>query len=155
MAIKFGGGGGGSNFNNSSQPSSSAPSSNKPEVVFHAKYLGGHKAYPVRKAMDVKIIVFPDRLEIEKLFLTISFSKMTNIENMDDKKISALRVVVLGLIFLPLAIVGALWKKKKLYTVIEYNDGIDDQQMVFDFDKNVETMQPLIYHKMLQSRLQK
>lgn len=155
MALNFSRGGG-SNFNNNSQPSSSpSSSSNKPEVVFHAKYLGGHKAYPIRKAMDVKIIVFPDRLEVEKLFLTIPFSKMSNIENMDDKKISALRVVVLGLIFLPLAIVGALWKKKKLYTVIEYNDGIDNQQMVFDFDKNVETMQPLIYHKMLHSRLEK
>lgn len=42
----------------------------------------------VKKAMDVKNIVFPDRLEIEKLFLTISFSKMTNIENIDVKKIS-------------------------------------------------------------------
>jgi hypothetical protein len=38
---------------------------------------------------------------------------MTNIENMDEKKMSALRVVGLGLVFLPLAIVGALWKKKE------------------------------------------
>ena len=158
MALNFnrGRGEGSNNFNNNSPSSSeSPPYNNKPEVTFHAKYLGGHKAYPIRKAMDVKILVFSDRLEVEKLFLTIPYSKMTNIENMDDKKISALRVVVLGLIFVPLAIVGALWKKKKLYTVIEYNDGIDNQQMIFDFDKNVEKMQPLIYHKMLQSRFQK
>ncbi|MFI5423498.1 MAG: hypothetical protein WB587_11495 [Nitrososphaeraceae archaeon] len=47
---------------------------------------------------------------------------MTNIQNMDEKKISALRVVGLGLVFVPLAIVGAVWKKKHIYTVIQYND---------------------------------
>ena len=80
---------------------------------------------------------------------------MTNIENMNDKKISALRVVGLGLIFLPLAIVGALWKQKKLYTVIEYHDGLDTQQVIFDFDDNVEKMQPLIYQRMLQAKIKK
>lgn len=90
MALNFGRGReeGGGNFNNS-QPlssSSSPPSSNKPEVTFNAKYLGGHKAYPIRKTMDVKILVFSDRLEVEKLFLTIPYSKMTNIENMETKK---------------------------------------------------------------------
>jgi len=67
---------------------------------------------------------------------------MTNIENMDEKKMSALRVVGLGLVFLPLAIVGALWKKKKIYTVIEYNDGVDTQSLVLDFEKNLEKKQP-------------
>jgi len=74
---------------------------------------------------------------------------MTNIENMDEKKISALRVVGLGQVFLPLAIVGALWKKKKIYTVIEYNDGIDTQSLVLDFEKNLEKKQPIIYQKMI------
>ena len=41
------------------------------------------------------------------------------------KKISALRVVVLGLVFLPLAIVGAMPKKRMTYRVIQYNDGKD------------------------------
>ena len=50
---------------------------------------------------------------------------MKNIENMDEKKISALRVVVLGLVFLPLAIVGAMPKKRMTYRVIQYNDGKD------------------------------
>jgi len=36
---------------------------------------------------------------------------MKNIENMTERRISILRVVALGLIFVPLAIVGALWKR--------------------------------------------
>jgi hypothetical protein len=39
---------------------------------------------------------------------------MSNIENADEKKISKLRVVGLGLVFLPLAIVGTVWKKKRI-----------------------------------------
>ncbi|HET9773461.1 MAG TPA: hypothetical protein VFP25_00610 [Nitrososphaeraceae archaeon] len=45
-----------------------------------------------------------------------------------------LRVVGLGLVFLPLVIVGTIWKKKKVNTVIEYNDGLDIQTMVYDFE---------------------
>jgi hypothetical protein len=74
---------------------------------------------------------------------------MKNIENMDDKKISKLRVVVLGAVFLPLAIVGALWKKRVLYTVIEYNDGTDEQTIILDLGKKIEEIQPLVYQKML------
>jgi len=48
-----------------------------------------------------------------------------------------LRVVGLGLVFLPLSIIGTMWKKKKVYTVIEYNDGLDSQTMVYDFEKHL------------------
>jgi len=48
-----------------------------------------------------------------------------------------LRVVELGLVFLPLSIIGTMWKKKKVYTVIEYNDGLDSQTMVYDFEKHL------------------
>jgi hypothetical protein len=70
---------------------------------------------------------------------------MTNIENMDEHKISALRVVLLG-------IIGILWKKRYLYTVIQYSDGTDDQTIVLDFGKKLDELQPLIYQKMLDSR---
>jgi len=36
-----------------------------------------------------------------------------------------------------------------LYTVIEYNDGKDEQTIILDFDKKIEEIQPLVYQKML------
>lgn len=71
---------------------------------------------------------------------------------MDEKKISALRVVGLGLIFIPLAIVGAVWKKKHIYTVIRYNDTVGQQTIVLDFDRFIDKLQPFIYRKMLEFR---
>ena len=87
----------------------------KPQDRFDAKYLGGHKAYPAKKPKGVKINLFVDRIEVhgDKFLFNIPYSQMTNIENMDEKKMSALRVVGLGLVFIPLAIVGALWKKRR------------------------------------------
>jgi hypothetical protein len=129
------------------------PKVEKPEYKFEVKYLGGHKAFPAKKSMDTHMLVYSDRIDLDKpLNLNIPYSSITKFENMDDKKISALRVVGLGLVFLPLAIVGAMWKKKKVYTVIEYNDGLDSQTMVFDFEKYLEKMQPIIYHKVMQQR---
>ena len=89
-----------------------------------AKYIGGHSIHPTKKEIKTNVILRNDTVFIEKIMLSIPYSKMNTIENMDDEKISKLRVIGLGLIFLPLAIVGALWKKRKLYTVIDYNDEI-------------------------------
>ena len=36
----------------------------KPEIKFDAKYCGGHKAYPTRKGVKTKILVFHDRIEM-------------------------------------------------------------------------------------------
>lgn len=112
--------------------------------------MGGHKLYPKNRATDVYIE--KDRLVIEKLDLIIPFKTIMNIENMDEKKIKALRVVALGLVFLPLAIVGAIWKKKYLYTVLHYNDRLMDQTIVLDFDKDVERAQRLIYERMIKAK---
>ena len=84
--------------------------------------MGGHKAYP--KAHHTRVYFYHDRLELERPELIIPYSAIYDIENMDEKKISALRVVGLGLIFVPLAIVGAIWKKNSIYTVLQYKDGI-------------------------------
>jgi hypothetical protein len=119
---------------------------------FKVVYTGGHKAYPKRS--HTKIRLYDDEIELMDPHLKIPYSHMTKIENMDEKKISALRVVALGLVFLPLAVVGALWKKKYLYTVIQYNDGIDGQTVVLDFGKKIDQVQPLIYQKMLYTRQQ-
>lgn len=117
-----------------------------------AKYLGGHSMRPAKKEIKTNVILRNDTAFIEKITLPIPYSQIITIENMDDKKISKLRVIGLGLIFLPLAIVGDVWKKKKLYTVIEYNDGVQNQTIVIDFGKNVEKMQQAIYAKVVESR---
>lgn len=105
-----------------------------------------------KKEIKTQVIMRNDTIFVEKISLPIPYSQMITIENMDQEKISKLRVIGLGLIFLPLAIVGALWKKKKRYTVIEYNDRVQNQTLVFDFGKNMEKMQQAIYVKMIESR---
>jgi hypothetical protein len=117
------------------------------ERLVKATYIGGHKAFP--KKSHTKVGIYEDRLELTNPSLRIPYASMKNIENMDEKKISALRVVVLGIVFLPLAIIGALWKKKMIYTVIEYNDGIDEQTIILDFGRKLDKIQPLVYQKML------
>src|SRR4051812_47720876 len=62
-------------------------------IKFSAKYLGGHSSYPGKKSLDTQVIIYDDVLEIERLFLKIPYSSMTNVGNMDVEKISALRVV--------------------------------------------------------------
>lgn len=119
----------------------------KPELKLEAKYVGGHKMYP--KSTDTKVLIYSDRLEVEKLNLKIPYASMTNIENADESKISAMRVVLLG-------VIGALWKKKHVYTVIQYKDPLGEvQSMVFDFEKEIDKVQPIIYQKMITARMNK
>ena len=121
------------------------------QAMFDAKYLGGHKMFP--KNTDVRVWILDDMLEVGGLGLQVPYSSLTNIENADEKKIKALRVVVLGLVFLPLAIVGALWKKKYIYTILEYVDEMNERQtLVFDFGKNLDKAQATIYRMMIESR---
>jgi hypothetical protein len=114
------------------------------------KYLGGHKAYP--RPTDTRMSFYDDRIELEKPNLVIPYSAMKNLENFDEKKISAKRVVALGLVAVPLAIVGAMWKKNHIYTVIQYQDEMDDHTIVVDFEEYLDEAQPLIYRKMLELR---
>ena len=51
-----------------------------------------------------------------------------------------------------LGIAGLLWKKNAVYTIIEYNDGVDDQKVIIDFQKNANYAQSMIYKKMLELR---
>jgi hypothetical protein len=120
----------------------------EPECQYDVKYIGGHPAFP--KSHDTKVLIFKDRLELEEPYIVIPYDTITNIENMDEKKIKALRVIALGLIFLPLAIVGALWKKKSLYTVIQTHD-INNMEiaLILDFHKKIEIAQSLIYNKIV------
>lgn len=71
---------------------------------------------------------------------------MTNVENMSEDQLKGARVVALG-------IIGALWKKKYLYTVIQYKDELGSERaIVIDFHGNIEKVQQLIYQEMLESR---
>jgi hypothetical protein len=54
--------------------------------------------------------------------------------------------------WLALGVLGLLWKKKFIYTIITYFDGNDDQTIVLDFSNNLEYAQNFIYTKMLESR---
>lgn len=117
---------------------------------YSIRYLGGHKAFPT--PTDTKMHFYYDRVEIDNPKLVVPYRHMQNIENTNEKKISALRVIVLGLIFVPLAIVGALWKKDHIYTIIRFRDYFDDQMIVLDFDQNIDSAQSVIYKRMLEFR---
>ncbi len=110
-------------------------------TAYKAKYVGGHKMFP--KSRNVEVSLLPQEIKVSGVDFNITYSTITNVENMDDKKIELKRIVLLG-------IAGALWKKKLLYTVIDYVDELDQKQSVlFDFAKNVEEVQQLIYNKTL------
>ena len=123
---------------------------------YYAKYLGGHVEYP--KSKGCQITIYDDQIEInfektsffgstfeKKPTLVISYQSMSNIENANEDRISAMRVAMLG-------IIGGLWKKKHIYTVIQFKDEIDERTIVLDFGNKIEEAQPLIYHKMLDSK---
>ncbi|HZI71276.1 MAG TPA: hypothetical protein VFD60_08950 [Nitrososphaeraceae archaeon] len=53
--------------------------------------MGGHKAFPNKT--HTKVGIHKDRLELTNPSLEIPYSSIKNIENMDDKRISKLRIV--------------------------------------------------------------
>jgi hypothetical protein len=115
----------------------------EPEIIFDSKYLGGHKLYP--KPLDTKVYVFSDRIEVKGLHIRIPCSSITDIENADEKKITAKRMFLVGLY-------SFAWKKQHLYTIIDYTDGFKQKQsLIFDFGKKIEEAQQKIYDRMLAS----
>jgi len=109
--------------------------------------MGGHVEYP--KPTRCRLYLYEDRIEIENSDLVVPYNAITGIENMDEKKISAKRVVGLGLVFVPLAIVGAMWKKNHIYSVIEFKDQNGLKAIILDFDDRVTDIQGWIYRMML------
>jgi hypothetical protein len=49
------------------------------------------------------------------------YSAITNLESMTDRRITKTRVLLTG------AIAGLLWRRNYLYTVVEYNEGFQNQ----------------------------
>lgn len=113
---------------------------------YDMKYMGGHVEYP--KPADCRLYLYYNRIKIENPDLVIPYNAMRNIVNLDEQKISAKRVVGLGLIFFPLAIVGAMWKKNHIYTVIEFKDAVGDKAIILDFGELVDDLQGWIYRRM-------
>jgi len=98
------------------------------------------------KSRNVEVTLLSEEIKVSGIDFDITYSTITNVENVDDKKIELKRIVLLG-------IAGALWKKKLLYTVIDYVDELDQKQSVlFDFAKNIEEVQQLIYNKTLNNK---
>ena len=114
---------------------------------YDLKYMGGHVEYP--KPSNCKFYLYENRVEIENPDLVIPYNAITGIENMDEKKISAKRVVALGAVFVPLAIVGAMWKTNHIYTVIQFRDQDGDKAIVLDFGDKVTDIQGWLYRTML------
>jgi hypothetical protein len=112
-------------------------------------YMGGHKAYP--SPQWTEIYFYEDRFVLLNPNLTVYFSKIKDIANSNEMKRDAERLMY-GLIALPLAL-AYLWKKNHIYTIVQYDDGIDIQNIVIDFEKNVNYAQALIYKKMLEHRM--
>jgi hypothetical protein len=117
------------------------------EIEFDSKYMGGHKLHP--KSLDAKVYLFADRIEIEVLHIRIPYTAITDIENADEKKVTAKRMLLVGLY-------SFAWKKKDVFTIIEYIDGFNQKQtLVFDFGKKIEEAQRKIYDRMLAFRFAK
>jgi hypothetical protein len=112
-------------------------------------YMGGHKAYP--SPQWTEIYFYEDRFVLLNPNITVAFSKIKDIANSNEMKRDGGRLM-LGLIALPLAL-SYLWKKNHIYTIVQYDDGIDIQNIVIDFEKNVNYAQALIYKKMLEHRI--
>ena len=63
--------------------------------IYKAKYVGGHKMFP--KSRDVEITLLADKIKISRINFDIKYSTITNVENVDEKKIELKRIVLLGI----------------------------------------------------------
>ena len=96
--------------------------------------------YP--KTRDTEILIYYDRIFLKKLELDIPFRSMKNIENSDAERLTKTRMILVPFF------IGFFWKKKYLYTVIDYNDGRSDQSIVLDLHREVEKVQHPHYHSL-------
>ena len=110
----------------------------KPIDSGRIQYMGGHKAYPKPEWSD--ICFYEDRFEIEVNRISVEYSKIIDIGNSNDRSDT-------GILIPPVAL-AYLWKKEHSYTLIVYDDGINTQKIVIDFD-NANYAQDLIYKKIL------
>jgi hypothetical protein len=87
----------------------------KPIDQGQVHYLGGHKAYP--QPIYSQIYFYEDRIELQVYRLKIYFKSIKNVENVNEKKRDS-EYLAAGLL-LPPVVLGYLWKKNHIYSVIE------------------------------------
>jgi hypothetical protein len=111
---------------------------------FHAKYLGGHPAYP--KEQDVHLRIYEDRLTVigGHIKIDIPWAAVTDIENTTQEKLSAARILLVG-------VLAWAWKKKDILTLLTCKSAAGDLSLVFKID-GVEKAQPLLYSKMIAAK---
>ena len=68
------------------------------------------------------------------------FKSIKNIDNSRERKLHEDWAAI--------GVFGLLWKRNAVYTLIEYDDGVDTQKIILDFDSNANYAQGLIYRKM-------
>jgi hypothetical protein len=128
----------------------------KPIVLHYAKYIGllsSNKSYQLEEGAYIDF--YEDRVVINLLKskhqIVIPYKNMTEIQNVDaGKKVDLDRVVGLSLVSLGVgSIVGLLWKRHAIITIIKYSDDTSEPQiMALDFMHNTKYAQPLIDKKM-------
>ena len=111
--------------------------------------------YPKKTDADVRL--FQDCIEIQfgkihKNKIIIPYRSIPDLSNEDEKRITKTRAVLLGITVIGI-IPDLLWKKRFVYTVIEYTDELGIKQTVIvDFHRNAERAQQSIYGKMIEAR---
>jgi hypothetical protein len=119
-------------------------------LCYFAKYVGGHIRFPSDE--NCMVWIYPDKLIIDLLKskhqFNISYSSMVDMKNADGgNKIDLGRVVLTGVL------VGLLWKKQHVLTVIEYKDDKNESRtLVLDFESNARHVQPIIYDRMVSAK---
>jgi hypothetical protein len=105
---------------------------------YNARYMGGHTEHPTPRWTGV--FLYQDKIILQSLAVEIPYSSIIKIQNANKEEIAG---------FLFIGPLGTWWKKNHRYTVIQYKNEIDTQTVVIDFEKNIDSAQPLIYRRML------
>jgi hypothetical protein len=125
----------------------------KPIVLHYAKYIGvlsSDKSYPTEEGAYVNF--YEDRVVIDLLKskdqTVIPYKNMTEIQNVDaGKKFDLERIFVLS------PLVGLLWKRHAIITVVKYSDDTSEPQTIaLDFIHNTKYAQPLLDNRKLRQR---
>jgi hypothetical protein len=96
-------------------------------MVFDSR--SGHKAYPERNLTTVYF--YEDRFVLEEPKIVVPYGKIKDISNSNERKRHE--------DWLALGIIGFVaWKRNAVYTIIEYDDGVDTQKIVIDFKQKMK-----------------
>jgi hypothetical protein len=72
---------------------------------------GSHRGFPTKKTRNARITICVDRVEVvtDKFRVIIPYLQMTNVENMDERRITTKRWFLVGMW-------AIAWGKKLVYT---------------------------------------